>query len=214
MNDRPREWRTFSDIGELEYVCDLLREQGQADSVEPGVLSTILKRLEVQEAAQQEKIYVSVAGRCVETYLAARYRVVRALVESLRQNPCNVLERVRQLEVLLHKIYIFSLMTPDEFYRLEQSEKEKSEKVDVVELAWKNRANSKDKELFKAWAKTKKDAHWNVKEMRGSHDYPLEKELYTDDALKDWFKAAVPGFKFKTGRNASGASSKQSKKNK
>lgn len=108
----------FVSLEELEHVCYLLREQAD---LPPGLsekdlwncteVTRILRR-KVRTQWNMDAATSYAQGYKVpfdRTYIADDYRKVDAILENLERSPYDLARELHQLEVLLHRIFIFAL---------------------------------------------------------------------------------------------------------
>lgn len=120
----------FGDFAELEHVCNLMREQAEVAGVlaghpghENGPVQVLRKRMHKQWDGQACEIEARHPGLFVRTYLASTYAETDEVLERIERFPSVLPGELPRLEVLMHKLYIFSLLTPEDIQKEVQQRK-------------------------------------------------------------------------------------------
>ncbi|MDD3529962.1 MAG: hypothetical protein PHS77_08810 [Gallionellaceae bacterium] len=117
------EARVFGDFAELEHVCYLLHEEADAAEVQPiaphgmDVLNELRRRLAAQWQAHSDEIEAERPGLFGKTYMHHVYSETYYLVVKIGNDRRALVDSLGQLELLIHKVFVFSLRSQEDVDR-------------------------------------------------------------------------------------------------
>lgn len=114
----------FGDFVDLEHVCELLHEQAKVSDCpvdhpvhKNGPVRLLRQRMHMQWSAQAREIEAQHPGLFPRTYLAEIYDESDEILERIERYPGALPADLPRLELLLHKLYILSLLTHEDVQR-------------------------------------------------------------------------------------------------
>lgn len=105
----------FEDFGVLEDVCYQIHQEAEAADAEPRaphgipVLNELRRRLDAQWQAHHDLLSEPGPSLFLKTYMNATYAETQALLSEIGSNRRRLAVAVHRLEVLIHKVFVFSL---------------------------------------------------------------------------------------------------------